>query len=470
MGVDRSPEAHGIPSRAIRTLVDDLEREGLDPHALVVARHGDVVFEGAWRPYRLDQPALVYSVSKTFTSLAIGFLEAEGRIALDDSVGDLLALPNPNGLTVRHLLTMNTGHSPAQIERLDFDVRALLSVPPEAEAGTRFAYNSDATYALSCIVTALTGDRLTDYLRPRLLDPLGIGDRWMKPTRGVEQGFSGFHVTVRDLARVGIVLADHGRLGSAQLLPGSYLDELARPWSDTRDPARPAEDDADDWGVGYGYQVWRNTVGGFRLDGALGQFSVVLPDRGTVIAYQGATHDTGSTLRAFWRFLDAVVDEPLAEDPESANALESRVAALDAWDARGSLDGTPDGRIDTVGWGLGESADGWTLTLPSGHEVAVGADDWARTTLVVDVAPDTGDSVVASPPVASGAHVALDARGERIDGGILVHLVNATSPHRIIVTRRPEGTIDAAWHTAPLRAADLEALAVPEGVILTDLG
>ena len=103
--VRRSPEELGIPAAALLALADRLAEEGLDPHALLVARHGAVAFEAAWAPYRLDRPALVYSASKTFTSLAIGFLADEGRLSLDAAAADLLAVLAPLGapvITVRH--------------------------------------------------------------------------------------------------------------------------------------------------------------------------------------------------------------------------------------------------------------------------------------------------------------------------------------------------------------------------------
>jgi len=464
-----SPEEFGIPSEAVIDLIDTLERRGLDPHALLVARRDadgwhDAV-SCAWRPFDMEQPALVYSVSKTFTSLAIGLLIGEQRLTADDSVGELLGLPNPHGLTVRHLLTMNTGHSPEQIEALRFDVRALLTVPPAASPGTRFAYNSDATFALSCIVTALTGERLTDYLRPRLLDPLGIGRRWMKPARGLEQGFSGFHITVGEIARVAQLLADGGRLGERQLVPAEYIEELSRPWSDTRDPAQP-ENVVDDWGLGYGYQVWRSTHG-FRLDGAYGQFGLVLPERGIVIAYQGSALATQQTLSAFWRFVDTIGDAPAATPaPDAvADTASRRLATLDTWSFRGTLAVDRNVDVDTTDWSLTDSEGGWTLDIPALGGVAVGSDEWAHTTVRAVALADPGGAVVESPPVEEGTHVAIAARGERDADGVLVHLVMPTSPHRMIVRADSAGAVHAGWHTVPLQGPSIATLAVPAWVI-----
>lgn len=469
-GDDVAPAA-AIPPLAIDALLTRLEH-GLDPHALMIVQGDDVVFKAAWAPYRLDRPALVYSESKTFTSLAIGFLEAEGALALDDSVGAILGRPNPHGITVRHLLTMNTGHSPEQIDRdLRFDVTALLAVPPAAEPGTRFAYNSDATFALSCIVTALTGQRLTDYLRPRLLDPLGIPDRWMKPLAGIEQGFSGFHLTVADIAALGGLLARDGRRGDVQLLPKGYVHDLSQAWSDTADPTRPAPaSGVDDWALGYGYQVWRSRHG-FRIDGAYGQFGLILPEQGLVISYQGATTETAQTLDAFWNFVEGLSAPTSSSSGDDAadTALARRAAALESWGARDRIFEAVDGAVDTTGWTLhADGEHGWRLSLPDAGiptgDIAVGRDDWAATTLIAS-APASAPAPpvpVAGPLVTEGTALAVAARGERrADGSVAVHIVNTTSPHRMLLERSAEGVVTAAWHTVPLHGRAWDAVLVP---------
>ncbi|MFE1665625.1 serine hydrolase domain-containing protein [Microbacterium sp. P02] len=473
-----TPEKAGIPSAALSTLIRALEDQGLDPHALVVVRHGRIVLDTAWAPYRTDRAALSYSASKTFTSVAIGFLESEGRLRLDDSVGDLLDLPNPNGLTVFHLLTMNTGHTAEQIEGLRFNPRALLAVPPAFVPGTYFSYNSDATYALSRIVSALTGETLTEYLRPRLLDPLGIGRRWMSPLFGVEQGFSGFHLTAYDIARLASLLADGGRWGEGtQLVPADYAADLEKPWSDSHNPGDgpPAEGaPVDDWTLGYGYQVWRSRHG-FRIDGAYGQFGLAIPERGLAIGYQGASRDTPATLNAMWDFVEAIGDGDVETDAAASAALADRADSLDTWNAREVLAIDPAAPVDTMGWALSEEGEGWRLSMPGGDvlpalEVVVGNGTWIET-----VVERTGEGhplgrplPVVGPEVSEGTHLALAARGARTPAGdVLVHLVNTTSPHRMIVTVAADGEISAGWHTAPLWEPTLSTLVTAAFVLDT---
>jgi len=468
----RDPEGLGIPVAAVTALVDRLHDEGLDPHALSIVSEGAVVFETAWAPYTLERPVLVYSASKTYTALAIGFLADEGRISLDDSVGDLLGEPNPHGLTVRHLLTMNTGHSAAQIDAIDEDPRGLLRIAPDRVPGTQFAYNSPATHALSAIVTAVTDEPLTTYLRPRLLDPLGIGDRWMSTFGGIEHGASGFHLTVDDLARTGLTLAAGGRFAGRQVVPAWYVDEMTRPWSATADfngpPALPGE--TNDWALGYGYQLWRSRHG-FRLDGAAGQFALVLPDQGLVMAYQGATLETQAVLRAFWAFVDSVDVARVAGagDAPAAAADAAPTVARDTWDARDRLAIMAEAPFNADGLAVRDTADGWILTLPGVGELPVGR-QWQ--TIVSQLQAETSVPVSNEAETAESAcncdgeptALALATRGEGLaDGGVLIHVVDTTSPHRVIVHRHPQGTLNAGWHIPPL-GGGWEALRVPSSL------
>lgn len=444
---EATPESHGLPTAAVLHLIDELEQSGLDPHALIIARHGHVLFRGAWQPWTPQTQSLVYSVSKTFTSIAIGLLESDGLIDVTAPVDRYLNLPNPHGLTVRHLLTMNTGHSGEQIEHLPFDVAALLSTAPANTPGEHFAYNSQASFALSAIVTAVSGRSLTDLLRERLFAPLGIGRRWWKPLDGIDEGFSGLHLDIGDLARIGIALADDGVFDGRQVIPQGFIRAATTPWSDTG-----SEDSTADWTLGYGYQLWRSRHG-FRLDGAYGQFSLVVPESGVVVAYQGATTRTQETLDAIWRLVESFQNVALEEVPAEASRLADRIAALDSWNSCDRLvaDATP--VPNAANWSLTDAGeDRWMLTTPHGP-IEVGA-DWNRTVLTDADADADGDGD-------GDESLAVAARGEaRADGSVLVHVVVPTSPHRLIITRDAEG-LHLGWHTIPLWAPVIDTLLVP---------
>ena len=153
----------------------------------MVLRHGHVVAEGWWSPYAPDRVHLLYSLSKSFTSTAAGFAVAEGLLDLDAPVH--LLLPGVRRRDHRSAAAGRCGSGTSRRwragtwhETLDRavgrdplePVRGFLLIPPDAEPGTVFAYNQPCTYTLAAIIQRLSGQSLTDYLRPRLFEPLGI--------------------------------------------------------------------------------------------------------------------------------------------------------------------------------------------------------------------------------------------------------------------------------------------------------
>lgn len=467
-----SSSAHalaGLSSKALLRFIDSLEGadarfgETLDPHGVCIMRGGEIVWEAAWKPYSLEHAALVYSASKTYASMAIGFCENEGLLSLDDDPGVILGLPNPHGITIRHLLTMNTGHEESTINELGWEKDSLLSTPPEHTPGTHFSYNSQATFVLSCVVTAVTGQRLTEYLRPRLLDPLGIGDRWMRRIRDVDFGASGYHLTVRDLARTGAMLAAGGKDGEVTVVPSAYIEEMQKPWSDNSGAPDPSLDEyirrtaQENWGAGYGYQVWRSREG-IRLDGAYGQFSLIIPERDIVVAYQGATTNTAATMAVLWELIDDWGDAPAQESAEQLEQLVRRAGSLDSWSFSARYHAAPDGELaSTRCW----REDNGMLRIGldmfvglEGMSVPVGEHEWLQTTIEVPGAQNPANLLP------------LAVRGEEdIDGKVRIHVVVTSSPHRVLATGNIGGELEVAWHTVPLRYETAKDIAVPRVVV-----
>src|SRR5271166_688362 len=112
-----SPEAQGIPSSAILAFVEAADRNVDALHSLMLLRHGHVVAAGWWSPYEAGTPHSLYSLSKSFTSTAVGLAVAEGKLSVDDEVlkffpDDAPAEPSGNlkSMRVSDLLRMSTGH------------------------------------------------------------------------------------------------------------------------------------------------------------------------------------------------------------------------------------------------------------------------------------------------------------------------------------------------------------------------
>lgn len=328
-----TPEIVGISSSAIQTFVEVAEREVHDIHSLVLLRHGRLVADGWWEPYGPSTPHLLYSLSKSFTSTAIGLLVAEGRLTIDDPVLTYFAdeapeAPSANlrAMRILHLLTMTTGHAEDTTDRLTEDwVHAFLAQAVVYPPGTHFVYNSGATYMLSAIVQRITGMRLLKYLRPRLFDPLGITNpTWETSPQGIDCGGWGLSLTTTEIARFGQLYLQQGRWNGVQLVPPDWIEQATSYQSDNR------RDGAEiDWTQGYGYQFWRCRHNAYRGDGAFGQFCVVMPDQDAVLAMTAGTANMQRMLNLVWEhLLPAMQAAALPEDSTAQAALREKLATL----------------------------------------------------------------------------------------------------------------------------------------------
>ncbi|SFN60244.1 Beta-lactamase [Mycetocola miduiensis] len=213
-----------MDARGITAFIDAVESApNIEPHSLMLLRDGDVIAEGWWAPCTAERTHLLYSLSKSFTSSAVGLAVSEGLLSLDDTVlshfpeldADITD-PRSRRMRVRHLLAMASGHREETLQRaLEKDgenlVRGFLTLPPDEEPGSVFAYNQPCTYTLAALVRRLSGMSLIDYLRPRLLDPLGIGDvGWIRDSEGCELGFSGLHAQTEAIAALGQLYLQRG--------------------------------------------------------------------------------------------------------------------------------------------------------------------------------------------------------------------------------------------------------------------
>jgi CubicO group peptidase (beta-lactamase class C family) len=310
-GLPRStPAAEGVDAAAVLAFVDTVESDAeVELHSLMVVRHGHVVAEGWWAPYTAERSRLVYSVSKSVTSTALGMAVDEGLVRLDDTVvshfpelDDEITDPRVRSITLRDLASMSAGHDHDMWQEAlacdpDEPVRGFLRLPPTHPPGTVFSYSQPCTYTLAAVIQRRAGMPLSDYLATRLFGPLGIGEvAWQSRPPGREIGFSGLFLRTEDVARLGQLYLQRGRWDDRQLLSQSYVDEAT-----SAQVATPSQDDPD-WRQGYGYQFWTSRHG-FRADGAFGQFSLILPEHDAVIALTAGTESTQALLDHVWERL-----------------------------------------------------------------------------------------------------------------------------------------------------------------------
>ncbi len=331
-----APEAQGIASQAIGAFVSAADRDVEHLHSLMLVRHGHVLAEGWWAPYRADSPHMLFSLSKSFTSTAVGMAVDEGRLSIDDPVlsffpDDAPAEVSDNlaAMRVRHLLAMCTGHDVDTMQpitsRPDGNwVRGFLACPVQHAPGTHFLYNTGATYMLSAIVQKLTGETLLAYLGPRLFEPLGIaGASWESCPRGINTGGFGLRATTEAIAKFGQLYLQHGVWNGRQLVPAAWVAEATAKQIDNAPNENP------DWAQGYGYQFWRCQGSAYRGDGAFGQFCIVLPEHDAVLAITAGVANMQAVLNLVWQhILPALGPAPLPADPAGEAALRRQLAGL----------------------------------------------------------------------------------------------------------------------------------------------
>jgi CubicO group peptidase (beta-lactamase class C family) len=335
------PETEGVASEGILAFLDAAADSRNEFHSFVFMRHGKVIAEGWWDPYRPDLKHTLYSTSKSFTSTAVGFAVSESLFSVQDKVisffpDDLPETVSPNlaDMTVKDLLMMSAGQEPDPTARIVANdsnwVRAFLSTPVVHDPGTRFLYNSMATYMLSAIVQKVTGEKLIDYLTPRLFKPLGIeGMDWEEDPRGINSGGWGLRVKTEDMAKFGQLYLRKGKWNGKQILPETWIDEATTFKIDNAPGVPQHVRDSSEWAQGYCYQFWRCRYNAFRADGAYGQYIIVMPDQDAVIAIQAETPDMQDEINLVWKYLlPAIKDEPLPENAEQKEKLKQKLASL----------------------------------------------------------------------------------------------------------------------------------------------
>ncbi|MBQ3978974.1 MAG: serine hydrolase [Bacteroidales bacterium] len=288
-----------------------------DLHSIMVVQHGKVLAEHFFVP---DTAHVLHSVSKTFTSTAVGFAISEGLLHLDDKIVDLFPESVPENasdtlsrITIRHLLTMNSGHGKdptGSVRSNDGDwVRGFMEWPIEYEPGTCYCYNSLGTYVLSAAVQKVTGQKVVDYLESRLWQPLGIEKpKWLESPAGINTGGWGLYLHTEDLAKMGLCILNGGKFAGKQVIPADWVKEMSAKQvpccpagtNEVQMRERNVDPASSDWLQGYGYQMWRCRHNAFRADGAYGQYIIVIPEKDAVVVTTAQIGDMQEEINLIW--------------------------------------------------------------------------------------------------------------------------------------------------------------------------
>ncbi len=332
-----TPESQGISSASILRFVEAVESQIHELHSLMLLRHGKVVAEGWWSPYGREYPHLLFSLSKSFTSTAIGLAVSEGILTLDDQVisfftDEAPAEPNEHlaAMQVSHLLTMSTGQDNDtwlnMIDRADGDwIKGFFEVPVVSPPGSHFVYNNGASYLLSAIIQKVTGMKLVDYLKSRLFEPLGITNAiWKESPQGISGGGIGLSLKTEDVARFGQLYLQKGRWQDRQILSKDWVQEATG--SQISNVGIEV-----DWSQGYGYQFWRSRHNAYRGDGVFGQWCIVMPEQDAVLAITAGIDlfESQQPLNLVWEILlPAMQADALPDDSAAYDTLFKKLSGL----------------------------------------------------------------------------------------------------------------------------------------------
>ncbi|HEY8780321.1 MAG TPA: serine hydrolase [Mucilaginibacter sp.] len=331
-----TPEMQGISSAGISKFLEAIKQSNQEFHSLMILRRGHVVAEGWWAPYSSEHRQQLYSLSKSFTGTAIGLAVSEGLLTVDDPVIKFFPdyLPdkvsdNLAALKIRHLLSMSVGHGKDSVLILEASPagvpweKTFLSLPVVFKPGSRFMYNSGASFMLSAIIKKVTGQTAHEYLKPRLYQPLNITNTtWGENWEGINMGASHLRMPTEDIAKFGQMYLQKGLWNGKQVISPQWVAAAS---------SKQIENGHNDssWGYGYGYQFWLNPPGGYRADGAFGQFSMIIPDLDLVVAITSESINTKATMQIVW---DALLPEmkanPLPADKAAHKILVNELKTL----------------------------------------------------------------------------------------------------------------------------------------------
>lgn len=322
-----TPESCGISTEVIKKYVDHLNSSGLSTHDVIIARGNNIVFEKYWAPFNKDFLHRMYSVTKSFVAIALGFLSDEGLVNLDDPISvyfpaETAQNPDENvrKQTIRQMMMMRSAYPDGAnnwfTQRCSDRVLEYFTGMKGAKypAGTLFRYDSSSSFVLGALVERVTGKTLVEYLNEKFLTKLGVQGAYMlKCPGGHSWADSALLMRPIDLLKVGRFMLNGGSWEGEQLLSRGFVEEATSNLVSTASYG---------WGnlseLGYGYLIWRTKRNSFFFNGMGCQFAICCPDKDVVLVYNGDNQGNdlakSMIIDGFFDIVyDSISDEPLPE-------------------------------------------------------------------------------------------------------------------------------------------------------------
>ena len=341
-----TPESVGISSQVIQTLLDKIESSDYcEPHGLMIMRHGKICAEGWWAPYAEGLPHTLFSLTKTYTGTAVGIAYTEGLLGLDDRIIDYFPEYGSVGdernkkVTIRHALAMASGKPEYRSFNKEW-IKHFFEIPFNAEPGTKYEYSCEDTRILMALVQKVTGEDLSEYLRTRLFDKIGIDTenlKWCTLPDGNVPAEGGLYATTEDSLRLIKLYLNGGVWEGERIIARDYVEQATTKQIDNQ-------------GYGYGFQIHMDSQkGAYHGSGLLGQAAIAVPDLDMAVAfYQTGIHispedvspdSTRFKLKSAQHYYEAIGDiinilfpavkkDKLPEDARAGSRLACRMSTL----------------------------------------------------------------------------------------------------------------------------------------------
>ncbi len=340
-------EEVGVNSKECLEFIKDAKKNNLEFHSMMIIRHGKVACEWYNEPMSADKPHMMYSVSKSVVSTAVGFAIEEGYFNLDDKVMDFFPdyppkKPSPNfdKMTVYTLLTMSSGKNVNVINdkgKIDW-IDDFVNSPWKFEHGTDFLYVSENVFMLCSIIRRTTGMSVTDFLNDRLWKPLGIEKPfWETDPMGTEAGGWGLYLKTEDLAKFSLCYLNQGMFNGKQVVPKQWAIDSVKYQVDTN-PDSEFEDNL----CGYGYLWWLTDTKPmcYRADGLFGQYGFVFPELDAIFVSTGAVADEQIARNCVWRhFPKAFLEENTGDKIKIKNTKIDKIPVSHRVEKEKEIDG-----------------------------------------------------------------------------------------------------------------------------------
>ncbi|HOO25331.1 MAG TPA: serine hydrolase [Clostridiales bacterium] len=324
----KTPESVGVSTKALAKFIEEMEELEIECHSLMVLRDGKVAYEAYADPLGPGIPHVMYSVSKSFTATAIGFAVEEGLLTLETKVLDIFPEYKPEKedpylekLNIFHLLTMTAGKDVPTLsdKARDTWTEDFFAAKWAFEPGTFFRYVSENTYILSAAISRLTGQSLSEYLAPRLYEPLGYArvPFWEKNGEGIDAGGWGIYLKTEELAKFILCYQQGGMFEGKQVIPADWAQKAVKKQVES------LQYEEISCIQGYGYGFWLNPVeNSYRADGLFSQFGMVFADQNACLIMTASEIFEDKARECVWRHFPGVFTEKSKEETPELPVLK----------------------------------------------------------------------------------------------------------------------------------------------------